>query len=142
MDKETSQIIKNIAEIQIEALQRIIDNEDKPNASLSQELIIDLLNIDISQLLEEGTPYNKMNQKLKTLIHRKVDMRIDAYKQMIEIPTAIYCLDEYQLLLCSHILWKMEEVWILENSQGVNGAWLEINRAISKFHPEYTLIIN
>lgn len=141
MDKETSQIIKNIAEIQIEALQRIIDNEDKPNASLSQELIIDLLNIDISQL-EEGTPYNKMNQKLKTLIHRKVDMRIDAYKQMIEIPTAIYCLDEYQLLLCSHILWKMEEVWILENSQGVNGAWLEINRAISKFHPEYTLIIN
>lgn len=141
MDKETSQIIKNIAEIQIEALQRIIDNEDKPNASLSQELIIDLLNIDISQL-EEGTPYNKMNQKLKTLIHRKVDMRIDAYKQMIEIPTAIYCLDEYQLLLCSHILWKMEEVWILDNSQGVNGAWLEINRAISKFHPEYTLIIN
>lgn len=141
MDKETSQIIKNIAEIQIEALQRIIDNEDKPNASLSQELIIDLLNIDISQL-EEGTPYNKMNQKLKTLIHRKVDMRIDAYKQMIEIPTAIYCLDEYQLLLCSHILWKMEEVWILDNSQGVNGAWLEINRAISKFHPEYKLIIN
>lgn len=141
MDKETSQIIKNIAEIQIEALQRILDNEDKPNASLSQELIIDLLNIDISQL-EEGTPYNKMNQKLKNLIHRKVDMRIDAYKQMIEIPTAIYCLDEYQLLLCSHILWKMEEVWILENSQGVNGAWLEINRAISKFHPEYTLIIN
>lgn len=141
MDKETSQIIKNIAEIQIEALQRIIDNENKPNASLSQELIIDLLNIDVSQL-EEGTPYNKMNQKLKTLIHHKVDMRIDAYKQMIEIPTAIYCLDEYQLLLCSHILWKMEEVWILENSQGVNGAWLEINRAISKFHPEYTLIIN
>lgn len=141
MDKETSQIIKNIAEIQIEALQRIIDNEDKPNASLSQELIIDLLNIDVSQL-EEGTPYNKMNQKLKTLIRRKVDMRIDAYKQMIEIPTAIYCLDEYQLLLCSHILWKMEEVWILNNSQGVNGAWLEINRAISKFHPEYTLIIN
>lgn len=141
MDKETSQIIKNIAEIQIEALQRIIDNEDKPNASLSQELLIELLNIDISQL-EEGTPYNKMNQKLKTLIHRKVDMRIDAYKQMIEIPTAIYCLDEYQLLLCSHILWKMEEVWILDNSQGVNGAWLEINRAISKFHPEYKLIIN
>ena len=141
MDKETSQIIKNIAEIQIEALKRIIDKEDEPNASLSQELIIDLLNIDISQL-EEGTPYNKMNQKLKTLIHRKVDMRIDAYKQMIEIPTAIYCLDEYQLLLCSHILWKMEEVWILDNPQGVNGAWLEINRAISKFHPEYTLIIN
>ena len=51
-------------------------------------------------------------------------------------------LDEYQLLLCSHILWKMEEVWILDNPQGVNGAWLEINKAISKFHPEYTLIIN
>lgn len=141
MDKETSQIIKNIAEIQIEALKRIIDKEDEPNASLSQELLMELLNIDISQL-EEGTPYNKMNQKLKTLIHRKVDMRIDAYKQMIDIPTAIYCLDEYQLLLCSHILWKMEEVWILDNPQGVNGAWLEINRAISKFHPEYTLIIN
>ena len=83
-----------------------------------------------------------MNQKLKTLIHHKVYMRIDAYKQLIDIPTAIYCLDEYQLLLCSHILWKMEEVWILDNPQGVNGAWLEINKAISKFHPEYTLIIN
>lgn len=142
MDKETSQIIKNIAEIQIEALQRIIDNEDKPNSSLAQELLIELLNIDTSQLLEKGTPYNKMNQKLKTLIHHKVYMRIDAYKQLIDIPTAIYCLDEYQLLLCSHILWKMEEVWILDNPQGVNGAWLEINKAIRKFHPEYTLIIN
>ena len=29
MDKETSQIIKNIAEIQIEALKRIIDKEDE-----------------------------------------------------------------------------------------------------------------
>lgn len=142
MDKETSQIIKNIAEIQIEALKRIIDKEDEPNSSLAQELLIELLNIDTSQLLEKGTPYNKMNQKLKTLIHHKVYMRIDAYKQLIDIPTAIYCLDEYQLLLCSHILWKMEEVWILDNPQGVNGAWLEINRAISKFHPEYTLIIN
>lgn len=142
MDKETSQIIKNIAEIQIEALKRIIDKEDEPNSSLAQELLIELLNIDTSQLLEKGTPYNKMNQKLKTLIHHKVYMRIDAYKQLIDIPTAIYCLDEYQLLLCSHILWKMEEVWILDNPQGVNGAWLEINRAIRKFHPEYTLIIN
>ena len=142
MDKETSQIIKNIAEIQIEALKRIMDKEDEPNSSLAQELLIELLNIDTSQLLEKGTPYNKMNQKLKTLIHHKVYMRIDAYKQLIDIPTAIYCLDEYQLLLCSHILWKMEEVWILDNPQGVNGAWLEINRAISKFHPEYTLIIN
>ena len=34
MDKETSQIIKNIAEIQIEALKRIIDNEYEPNFSL------------------------------------------------------------------------------------------------------------
>lgn len=142
MDKETSQIIKNIAEIQIEALKRIIDKEDEPNSSLAQELLIELLNIDTSQLLEKGTPYNKMNQKLKTLIHHKVYMRIDAYKQLIDIPTAIYCLDEYQLLLCSHILWKMEEVWILDNPHGVNGAWLEINKAISKFHPEYTLIIN
>ena len=142
MDKETSQIIKNIAEIQIEALKRIIDKEDEPNASLSQELLIELLNIDISQLLESGTPYNKMNQKLKSLIHHKVYMRIDAYKQLIDIPSAICCLDEYQLLLCSHILWKMEEVWILDNPQGVNGAWLEINKALYKFHPEYTLIIN
>ena len=108
MDKETSQIIKNIAEIQIEALRRIIDKEDEPNASLSQELHIELLNIDISQLLESGTPYNKMNQKLKSLIHHKVYMRIDAYKQLIDIPSAICCLDEYQLLLYSHILWKIE----------------------------------
>ena len=33
MDKETEKVIKNIAEIQIEALSRIIANENKPKKS-------------------------------------------------------------------------------------------------------------
>ncbi len=37
---------------------------------------------------------------------------------MIEYPQLIKTLTEYQLYVCSHILWKMEEEWITDNSQG------------------------
>ena len=43
MDKETEKVIKNLAEIQIEALGRIIKNEKNPNSSLSTELVLKLL---------------------------------------------------------------------------------------------------
>ena len=48
---------------------------------------------------------------------------------------------EYQLYICSHILFKMEDEWIHDLSQGVYGAWELLHKETNKFHPELTLII-
>lgn len=141
MDKETEKIIKNIAEIQIEALSRIISNSDKPNSVLGQELILRLLEFDESCIPDE-IPTGQMKKAFKELIKEETQKRIDIYKQVLEIPTAIRILNEYQLYLCSHILWKMEDVWIIDNQQGVLGAWAELRSCTNKLHPELTLILN
>lgn len=141
MDKETEKVIKNIAEIQIEALSRIIANEDKPNSALGQELILKLLEFDESCIPDE-VPMSEMRKVFKEVIHEETQKRIDIYKQILEIPTAIRTLNEYQLYTCSHILWKMEDVWVLDNQQGVLGAWAELQACTNRLHPELTLILN
>lgn len=141
MDKETEKVIKNIAEIQIESLNRIIQNEDKPNSALAQELILRLLEIS-EDAIPDDVPLNKLQTVFKDLVHEETQKRIDMYKQMLEIPSIIRTLNEYQLYLCSHILWKMEDIWIMDNQQGVLGAWAELQICINKFHPELTLILN
>lgn len=141
MDKETEKVIKNIAEIQIEALSRIIANEDKPNSALGHELILKLLEFDESCIPDKMST-DQMQTVFKELIHEETQKRIDIYKQILEIPTAIRTLNEYQLYVCSHILWKMEDVWVLDNQQGVLGAWAELQSCTNRLHPELTLIIN
>lgn len=141
MDKETEKIIKNIAEIQIEALSRIIANEDKPNSALGHELILKLLEFDESCIPDEISS-GQMKKVFNVLIKEETQKRIDIYKQVLEIPTAIRILNEYQLYLCSHILWKMEDVWIIDNQQGVLGAWAELRSCTNRLHPELTLILN
>lgn len=141
MDKETEKVIRNIAEIQIESLNRIIQNEDKPNSALAQELILKLLEIS-EYAIPDDVPLNKLQVVFKNLVHEETQKRIDLYKQILEIPSIIRTLNEYQLYLCSHILWKMEDTWIMDNQQGVLGAWAELQICINKFHPELTLILN
>ena len=141
MDKETEKVIKNIAEIQIESLNRIIQNEDKPNSALAQELILRLLEIS-EDAIPDDVPLNKLQMVFKDLVHEETQRRIDMYKQILEIPSIIRTLNENQLYLCSHILWKMEDTWIMDNQQGVLGAWAELQICINKFHPELTLILN
>lgn len=141
MDKETEKVIKNIAEIQIESLNRILQNEDKPNSALAQELILRLLEIS-EYAIPDDVPLNKLQVVFKNLVHEETQKRIDLYKQILEIPSIIRTLNEYQLYLCSHILWKMEDTWIMDNQQGVLGAWAELQICINKFHPELTLILN
>ena len=82
MDKETEKVIKNIAEIQIEALSRIIANEDKPNSVLSQELILKLLEFDESCIPDE-IPTDQMQRVFKEVIHEETQKRIDIYKQIL-----------------------------------------------------------
>lgn len=121
MDKETKDIVKLIAGIQIESLNSI--KEDVKNGNdIAQDLIKKLLQI------EEGE------------IRGVLDNMIKLYSDMIEYPQLIKTLTEYQLYVCSHILWKMEEEWITDNSQGVLGAWAIIQKYTNVLHPELTLL--
>lgn len=130
MDKETQQIIKNIAEIQIEALKRLREKEGELNSSLSKELVLKFLG-----LVKVG-----FEQDLREAIEDEIDNRTRIYKEIIEYPDLIKTLSEYQLYLCSHILFRMEDTWIIDNSQGVYGAWEIISTSLDKFHPELTLL--
>ena len=49
-------------------------------------------------------------------------------------------LNEYQLMICSHILFKMEDEWLIDNSQGVCGAWELLHKIQINYHPEITLL--
>lgn len=116
MDIETRKVLAQIASIQVEAIESIKNDHD-----------IDL-DLARSYLQVNGDEWEEQ------IIHY-----LDLYKQMQEIPTIIRCLNEYQLLVCAHILFKMQEEWSIPNNYGVLGAWEEIHRAMLKFHPEYTL---
>ena len=129
MDKETQKIINSIAEIQIEALQRIKANENKPNAQLSKELVLKFLG------LEDDNYELEVHEQVQEVI----DQRIETYKNIQEYPYLIKMISEYQLFMCSHILFKMEDTWIVDNPQGVYGAWSIIKEAIYKFRPEFSL---
>lgn len=141
MDKETEKVIKNIAEIQIEALGRIIKNEKNPNSSISTELVLKLLEVG-EENIKDDISDSELRNLFHELIEEETQKKIDLYKQLIEIPTSIRTLNEYQLYICSHILWKMEDEWITDNQQGVLGAWAELQSCTRKFHPELTLILN
>ena len=123
------------AKKRIEKLKKVIDKHRYLYHVLDQEEISE-------EALCNNTPANKLGKVLKDLIKTETQNRIDLYKQVLDIPTVIMTFNEYQLYLCIHILWKMEDVWILDNQEGVLGAWKELQKCIDKFHPEVTLIMN
>lgn len=124
MDKETKDIIQRIATIQVEALTNILNNFDNLNQS-EYDMLKDLLCI-IPESREE--------------ILETIQNRIRGYQDIIRYPNLIKAIDEQQLYICSHILFQMEEEWLLDNSQGVYGAWAILFKESYKFHPELTLI--
>lgn len=117
MDKSTEKIISNIASIQLEAIITIAQDRSIPD-----DLAFQYLEIPSESQWDEAV------ETLRSL-----------YLQMTEMPTMIRMLSEYQLLICSHILYRMEDVWMIDNSEGVFGAWSEIHAQMKKFHPEFTL---
>lgn len=117
MDKSTEKIISNIASIQLEAIMTIAQDRSIPD--------------DLAFKYLEITSESQWDHAIETLR--------ELYIQMIEIPIMIRMLSEYQLLICSHIIYRMEEVWMIDNSEGVFGAWSEIHAQMKKFHPEFTL---
>lgn len=119
MDAETKEVVKNIAQIQIEALTNLKKNQSTTEPTLLRKLL---------QITDEE-------------VEESLDHHIQIYEEIYEIPSLIKTLNEYQLYICSHILFKMEDEWVHDLSQGVYGAWELLHRETNKFHPELTLII-
>lgn len=118
MDLETKEVVKNIAHIQIEALTNILNNLDNTEPDLLRKLL---------QITDDDI--------MESLI-----AHIQVYKEILEMPQLIKTLPEYQLFVCSHILFRMEDEWIPDNSQGVYGTWALLQTETKKLHPELTLI--
>lgn len=119
IEPEAKQILDMVCDIQLNALQSI---EDYPNKE--QKLAAKLIQSNLSD-------WNAQLGKLKA-----------TYQNIKSIPQAITLLDEYQLLVCSHILFRMEQVWMVEYkySYGISSLWSVIHECMEKFHPEYKLL--
>ena len=117
IEPEAKQVLDMICDIQLNALQSI---EDYPNKE--QKLAAKLIQSNLSD-------WNAQLGRLKA-----------TYQNIKSIPQAITLLDEYQLLVCSHILFRMEQVWMVEYSYGIFILWSVIHECMEKFHPEYKLI--
>lgn len=121
MDKETKDIIKLIAGIQIESLNSLKDDVNNGN-NIAEDLIKKFLQIDNDEIIQA------------------LDEHIQLYVDIEQTPQLINMINEYQMLVCSHILFRMEDEWVHTNSQGVLGTWAIFQRANLKFHPELTLL--
>ena len=117
IEPEAKQILDMVCDIQLNALQSIGDYPNK-----EQKLAAKLIQSNLSD-------WNAQLGKLKA-----------TYQNIKSIPQAITLLDEYQLLVCSHILFRMEQVWMVKYSYGISSLWSVIHECMEKFHPEYKLI--
>lgn len=123
MDKDTKYIFSKIAFIQLEALSSI-----KKDPESSDEVLCNLF---------IKPPHHSCEPEI---FNATLQAHIDLYTQMLEMPSIVRMLSEYQLLVCSHILFRMEDTWITEHSEGVYGAWYMIHACMMKYHPEFNLI--
>ena len=121
MDKETKDIIKLIAGIQIESLNSLKDDVNNGN-NIAEDLIKKFLQIDNDEIIQA------------------LDEHIQLYVDIEQTPQLINMINEYQMLVCSHILFRMEDEWVYTNSQGVLGTWAIFQKSNLKFHPELTLL--
>lgn len=117
IEPEAKQVLDMICDIQLDALESIKDYHNK-----EQKLAAKLIQSNLSD-------WNAQLGRLKAM-----------YQNIKSIPQAITLLDEYQLLVCSHILFRMEQVWMVEYSYGISSLWSVIHECMEKFHPEYKLI--
>lgn len=119
IEPEAKQVLDMVCDIQLNALQSI---EDYPNKE--QKLAAKLIQSNLSD-------WNAQLDRLKA-----------TYQNIKSIPQTITLLDEYQLLVCSHILFRMEQVWMVEYkySYGISSLWSVIHECMEKFHPEYKLL--
>lgn len=113
MDKSTEQIIRQIAEIQLEAIE-VAKKEH-------------LTGIQLKRLCGESITND---------VDRVISRLTDTYKQVIDYPRSISMLPVYQLNLCCSILTENYKTWELDNSEGVYGAFELFNSLIKSMKYE------
>lgn len=118
MKKELQQIIRELAQIQIEAFQKLKAN---PNSVDQYQL---------NQLIE----FNDQD------VQEVLDARIRYWELIHQMPEAIVGIPEYQLGICTHILFTMEETWVQTNVDGVLALWDLFDQMYKRHHPEINLI--
>ena len=118
MKKELKEIIKELAQIQIEAYQRLkADPASVDQYQLNQ--LIEFNDQDVIEVLESRIRYWELIKKL---------------------PNAIHGISSYQLGVCTHILFTMEETWVETNVDGVIALWDLFDELYKKHHPEINLL--
>lgn len=117
IEPEAKQVLDMVCDIQLSAIESIRDYPNK-----SRELAAKLIQ-------EQESDWDAQIGRLTAM-----------YQNIKSIPQAITLLDEYQLLVCSHILFRMESVWMVEYSYGISSLWSVIHECMEKFHPEYKLL--
>lgn len=114
-------ILWKIAEIQLDALHNIQAHKEE----LDDNFII--------RYIENS--YNDINLGIAKLEDIYTQISQARYPDLL-----INLLSEYQIGICIHILFRMEDIWMNEFSQrDVMAAWDILLKAQSKFHPEYIL---
>lgn len=118
MKKELKEIIKELAQIQIEAYQKLkADPASVDQYQLNQ--LIEFNDQDVIEVLESRIRYWELIKKL---------------------PNAIQGISSYQLGVCTHILFTMEETWVEINVDGVIALWDLFDELYKKHHPEINLL--
>lgn len=117
MKTETSNIIIKIADIQITALTNIENNWEEVDKDLLGR-------------------YLGISPDLKSSLY---DL-LSTYEDIKSYPSTIKMLSEEQLMICSHILFRMEDEWMKDNPTGVRETWELLFKQVDRIHPEYNLI--
>lgn len=114
-------ILLAIAEIQVKALCNLYDHRDEVDKNLIFKYV----------------------ESVSEDYGRSINRVLDIYQQFFTSRFSekyVELLSEYQLGVCIHILYRMEEQWIQKYTQReVNAAWEILLKAQGKFHPEYSL---
>lgn len=118
MKKELKTLIQELADIQITSFEKL---KAVPN-SVDQYQLNELIEFNNNDILEV------------------LDRRIRYWQFIKEMPEAITEIPEYQLGICVHILFVMEETWVQTNVDGVIAMWDLFDEMYKKFHPEIKLI--
>lgn len=122
MDKSTKKIIRYIASVQLEAISFL--RKEGINQEIDKDFILKFIEAP-----------NEREWK------SSLDKLEEIYTQLKSVPTTFKLLNEYQLLVCSHILYRMEDTWSLHNQYGVFMTWSLIHQSMKKFHPEFKILL-
>ena len=122
MDKSTKKIIRYIASVQLEAISFL--RKEGINQEIDKDFILKFIEAP-----------NEKEWK------SSLDKLEEIYTQLKSVPTTFKLLNEYQLLVCSHILYMMEDTWSLDNQYGVFMTWSLIHQSMKKFHPEFKILL-